>query len=1001
LRLLVATLLAVGLAGASSGQEVDSRAGAAAAARAFYVAFASGDEAAVTSMWAGVAPAALRRRTGWTMHTRCMRLIAFDVTDVQVNGETATVSVHALLTRRPHEGTDALEPHDATLALVQAGGRWRIAAWTLREEALVDAIVAAPSDAARQALIDAHQAAVTPLLNRLLARRALELYNNQDLPLVGSLVALMKRVAREIGDLSGVSVAFSLDSILLRIGDPALYPAALEAGRTGVALAERSGDPDALAKTLLRLGRAEEEIARETSHSERFERVLTLADEVEDPVPIASAASRLAAFHSNRGDHRRALYYGGLALDIARRSGDLLGMSAAETNIAAEYHYDGDFELAAVHFRKALAAARAAGYHAGEVSSLVSLAAGQQRLGHLAAFRRLRAEVLRILDPELDADQLTGMYQNDVLDALDRGHLAEAAHAVEMAIRTARQDGDLSMSYMLRALVHLRQRKPHEALRDVAASVAAYPAGEPSGAAVQTASALRQLGRIPEAIASLRSALADIESTRKNIVADDRQRRSFFAHRLAAYTTLVDLLVEQGEREEAFSIADETKGRALLDILSGAQSRIPPMSDEEHRIERELAARVSGRNALGTDAAAGAGLEPSRDMLDAFRAQMRAKYPSAAAGTAPVALAPAELNALLPDRKTAFVEYVLTEERMHIFVVRRGAAGPVIRVRSVTIGRRRLESAASGLVAALASGDLRYQAAAGALYRRLITPIEPDLHGVTTICLVPDGALWQLPFEALIGPRGEFLAADMATFYAPSVAVYSVMQHSRPPRRKGPPSLLAFANPPVPALAGARGAAIRSSELTPLPDAEREVSAAATWCARPAVYLGRDALETRAKRESEKYDVVHFATHGVIDDVNPMYSHLLLAAGGGDDGLLETWEMMRLDLHAELVVLSACDTARGKVDAGEGLIGMAWALFAAGCPSTIATQWKVESASAADLMTAFYRQWRGGGATGAFAKADALQRARAVIRRDPKRRHPFFWASHVLIGLGD
>jgi CHAT domain-containing protein len=995
LRLSGIALIGCAVVPVARAQALDARATAA----AFYAAFASGDERAVAQAWAPSAPDELRRRTLWTMKARCMRLLAVDVTGVQGDEKTASVSVDALLLRRPRNGEEAIESRDGILTLMRSGGRWRVAQWALREEALADAIAAAPDDRARAALLDAEPRADIPLLDRMLARNALSVINNGDDARATAIAALMKRIARENGDRAGESLAFGIDSIILRRQNEEMVVAAsVEAGEASLALAERSGDPDALAKALLRLGRAEAANLPGSARNDRFERVLALADDLEDPLPVGTAASRLAALYAERGDHRRALYYAGLTRELAERHGDPLTMAAAELNLAGEYFFNCDAELEREHFSRALAAPGAPDFHRrNDLWIMAHLAGLEARLGHYATFRRLRAEVLKRHDAEGDA--LTEIYDSDVLVALERGRLAEAESAARKAIGSARDHRIVHRSWVGLARVHLRQHRPHEALRDVEQAKTAAP-GFAFNAALVTTDALRQLGRGAEAMTTMRQALAAAEADRALVVSDERQRRMILKDRLDAYVGLVDLLVAQGEQREALSVADQTKGRALLDFLGGSAARLPAMSDEERRTERELAARVSGLNARDSDAAARAKLEHSRTMLDAFRAEIRAKYqPFGKESAAPPELTAAELNALLPRQDMAFLEYVVTGSRLHLFVVRRGAAGARIRVRSVSIASSRLEPAVRRFRDALAAGDLSFEPQAHALYATLLAPVEQDLRGVTMLCIVPDGALWQVPFEALIGPRGTFVAARMATFYAPSIAVYAAMERSRGSRHNGAPSLLAFADP-LASGEGAARAAIRSTELAPLPDAEREVSAASACCAHHVVYVGRDALESRVKRESGAFDVIHFATHGVIDDVNPMYSHLLLASDGENDGLLETWEMMRLDLHSELVVLSACDTARGKVGAGEGLIGMSWALFAAGSPSTIATQWKVDSATAADLMIAFYGQWRGRGRT-EVAKARALQRARAAIRRDPRRRHPFFWASHVLIGLGD
>src|SRR5262249_16861276 len=137
----------------------------------------------------------------------------------------------------------------------------------------------------------------------------------------------------------------------------------------------------------------------------------------------------------------------------------------------------------------------------------------------------------------------------------------------------------------------------------------------------------------------------------------------------------------------------------------------------------------------------------------------------------------------------------------------------------------------------------------------------------------------------------------------------------------------------------------------------------------------------------------------------PIYSHIVLSQAphnSDQDGLLEAWEMMNLDLKAKLVVLSACETARGKVGAGEGVIGMMWALFVAGCPTTVVSQWKLDSATTTKLMLEFHRNLtpiaRGGSA--AISKAEALRRAATKLMKSGKYHHPLYWAGFIMVGDG-
>jgi CHAT domain-containing protein len=219
--------------------------------------------------------------------------------------------------------------------------------------------------------------------------------------------------------------------------------------------------------------------------------------------------------------------------------------------------------------------------------------------------------------------------------------------------------------------------------------------------------------------------------------------------------------------------------------------------------------------------------------------------------------------------------------------------------------------------------------------------------------------------------------------------------------------LLAFGNPELSNSLTAQAKSLeRDLPLGPLPEAEREVRSLGEIYGpgRSKVLTGSAAQEATVKAEAGNYKILHFATHGTLDNDNPLYSRLLLASSTAtEDGFLEAREIMNLDLHADMAVLSACQTARGRVSAGEGLIGMSWALFVAGIPTTVVSQWKVDSVSTAHLMVDFHRllsaqesQSRAG-----IAKAEALRRAALKLASDPKYKHPFYWAGFIVVGNGE
>jgi CHAT domain-containing protein len=244
-----------------------------------------------------------------------------------------------------------------------------------------------------------------------------------------------------------------------------------------------------------------------------------------------------------------------------------------------------------------------------------------------------------------------------------------------------------------------------------------------------------------------------------------------------------------------------------------------------------------------------------------------------------------------------------------------------------------------------------------------------------------------VPFSALETGHGHFLVDDAAIAYCPSLSVLRAAGRRRRASAATTRGLLALGNP--------------KTSLPALPEAERQVRelGALYGSGQSEVLVGEDATEHRFLRDAGSFRVLHLASHAVLDDGNPMYSHVLLAEGEGDDGFLEAGKLMNLDLRAEMLVLSGCETARGDAPAGEGITGMLWAAFVAGTPTTVASLWKVESASTSDLMIEFHRAWLASRGKGfPFAKAEALRTAARKLIASGRYAHPFYWAGFILAG---
>jgi CHAT domain-containing protein len=270
-------------------------------------------------------------------------------------------------------------------------------------------------------------------------------------------------------------------------------------------------------------------------------------------------------------------------------------------------------------------------------------------------------------------------------------------------------------------------------------------------------------------------------------------------------------------------------------------------------------------------------------------------------------------------------------------------------------------------------GDV--QAQATTLYRRLFEPARDEIRG-DRLLVVPHGVLHYVPFAALRSPDGRWLAEDFALSTLPSA---SVLRYLGDKGTGASDRALVVGNPDLGA-----GLALRWAERETRIIGQREPGVT-------TVLTRGDATETRVKTLIEGAGLIHFATHGELSETDPLSSALLLVPGGSEDGRLEVRELFGLDLHARLVVLSACETGLGKLSRGDELVGLQRAFLYAGTPAVVTTLWKVDDRASYELMRAFYDRLKGEG------PVEALRHAQLdTLRAFP---HPFAWAAFGLAGL--
>ena len=966
---------------------------------------------------------------------------------IVVNGSEAVVRVrlkmHATDSKsaQPAKGFGQM---NRTLRLIKDGSVWKVSNYEPSERELAVALLFAKTENERAARLESEKELVTPELVMAL-RRQMDIPNQKlELAQVVATLHLIASMGEKFGDEN--SMAFALNNLGVLYFSHAQYQQALDAFEKQLSLGATSRDRVMTARTLHNVGtikrlvgdyaaaldylsrsiRVGEEIGdkkalcavlnsigivyREQGNYAQalayLERSLTVCESISDKFTTGLALNNIGTIHGSQGNHVQALEYFQRSLQLAQTSTDKVAIANALNNIGISYYSQRDYARALDYYEQSLALR--------EHFSDKRMAA--QSLNNIGIIHREQGDYSRALDyyrrslairEKLDdyAGIATALNHIGIVHYL-QGDFAQALQIANRVIDIAKR---LAIPELLWRGYELAGR------------------------------AQTSLSQFDEAEKALTNSIDTIERMRYLVGGGELARQRFFEDKLPPYRAMVDLAFKRNRAADALTFGEMAKARTLLDVLRNGRIQISKaMSRAEQETERTANAELNTLNAQiyeenqrpKPNPARIAELEPRREKArlahEAFLTGLYVKHPELKVQRGEATpITSAEANALLPDASTALVEFVVGEEKSYLIVMtrdRKTAAKPDIALYELQVTSKQLLERVNKFREMLAERDLSYQESARELYDLLLKPAESQLRGRKTLCVVPDQSLWELPFQALQSRSGVHLIEEFTLFYVPSLSVMrEVLRKRSDPTRYDSPvgvvevsdrgasrlskTLLALGNPQ---LSGDNLKVSNQRErFGPLPEAEREVKTLIPLygAANTRVLIGPDAREGVVKTEAPKYQILHFATHALLDNRNPMFSFLTMAQTAGDandDGLLEAREIINMDLRAELAVLSACQTARGWVGAGEGVIGMSWALFVAGVPTTVASQWKVDSASTTSLMIDFHRRlkMRRPNARSRETKAESLRQATLGLLRSERYKHPFYWAGFVMVGDG-
>lgn len=774
----------------------------------------------------------------------------------------------------------------------------------------------------------------------------------------------------------------NLRNILQRRGETA---AAAEQAARAVALAERADDPDLLTLALIveanQLMQSGGDLGRAGRNLRRAEALVFPNGSATRQQSCLSALGNLS-FRLGRYDEAGG-YFRRLA-EAFRTAKDASGQANATYNLALTRQRQledrpepGGIEEVEALAREALALARATGYRDFEQRSLQLLGENERARGHRADAKRILDESLRLARELKQPERVTNTLWS--LAQLSDG--AEAAGFSREAIETAVSIGD---PRSLAIALQFRMRTDWRTLPRAAA----------------TANGLE--------------ALAAIESLRA-FQPEEESRVGLFSAWTQNYRWLAGRLLDgEPDLPRAFEVMERMRGRFLLESLAGAE--VPPPHDprgERHAAEAQTALATAQLRLLDPGLS---GSDRARRLAEIDRRELDLAEASAREGNAApridaVATLPAVQKAL--GAHEALVMFQVGS-RLDLYGDFAGGSWAILLTRASARAfalpdRREIEALLPVFLGLLERRDGKEAAAAARLGSMLLGPVLGALPpGVDRLVIVPDGALYSLPWDALrTRPEADPLGLSYELALAPSATLFSRWR-ARPaaaPTR----GALVLADPDRPyggRAASTRGALPFSSiaeaaRFGPLPYARREGKDVAGLLPGSELLLGVRATERAlAQADLAPFAALHFAAHAIADAARPERSAVLLAPGepgdpgapsGAADGLLQPREIVALPLAGKLAVLSACRTADGAVVSGEGTMSLARAFFQAGATTVIGSRWPLADDEAERLSASFYR---------ALARGESAGTALREARREAAEEGlpPAAWAGLVLMG---
>jgi CHAT domain-containing protein/predicted negative regulator of RcsB-dependent stress response len=720
-----------------------------------------------------------------------------------------------------------------------------------------------------------------------------------------------------------------------------------------------------------------------------WEQALSLA---ETPEQQAIIWGNLASAYLAVGQYQKALNANQTALSLFTelRQEDAIGL--VQTNLGNVYEALGDYDRAIVAYTESLRIAQKSSAHEAEAREAEGIILGN--LGYIYFLQGDQDKARQNYNQSLNIAKETGNIEGKIYQLLNIGLTHHADNNIPLAKKNYQDSLDLAIAInkkelIARALGNLGMAEADEGSYETAISnynesldiLETLDNPEPIARTLNNLGhTLLAANRLDESEAKLRESIFNLNALLQDDLGDSTSV-ALFDTQIYSYNLLQQVLIAKNEPAktiEALEISEAGRGRAFTKLLNQRFVTPSEQSTANEAANLPIAINAMRKLAIENDLTL---VEYSLVPEDNFRVQGRQR-----GRTAEIYIWVVQPNGSVSFKRSPINTQEHTLENL-------------VQTSRTAIGDR-----SRATVEVISTNPVDVTQNLKALHQILVEPIQSllpkDLD--EPVVFIPQGDLFLVPFSALINDKNEYLIQHHTILTAPSIQVlaltYQQAETLNTDTPLSPEDVLIIGNPTMPMAWNPETQTM--GQLNTLPGAEWEATQVASFFETNALLAG-EALEQTVKQRIGSAQIVHLATHGLLEygvpqdsGVRDIPGAIALAPSQGQDGLLTSAEILdELNLQAQLVVLSACDTGRGDIT-GDGVVGLSRSLIAAGAPSVVVSLWAVPDAPTADLMVEFYKQLRSG-----QNKAQSLRQAMLKTMED--HPNPKDWAAFTLVGAAD